>query len=124
MLLICSCQLLQLKQEFAGKEMKRLREELQEKHEAEISALRSELDRETEEERTRLEKALHEEKEKLKSLQAALDSDESEIIFKTVTWVVRRMSVHCSFQSDQKFWKWNPIKVVVLHQLLTCCVFI
>ncbi|XP_074517504.1 pericentrin isoform X8 [Sebastes fasciatus] len=83
-----------LKQEFAGElvhleealkqeredvqgEMKRLREELQEKHEAELSALRSELHREMERERTRLEKALHEEQENLKSLQAALDNDES-----------------------------------------------
>ncbi|XP_040916208.1 pericentrin isoform X2 [Toxotes jaculatrix] len=85
--------LLQLKQEFAGElicleealkqerehvqdKMKRLREELQEKHEAEISVLKSDL-RETEKERTGLEKALNEEKEKLKSLHAALDNDES-----------------------------------------------
>lgn len=61
-------------------EMKKLREELQEKHEAEISVLRSDLGRETEKERTRLEKALHEERAKLKSLQAALDNDESKMI--------------------------------------------
>ncbi|KAK5857626.1 hypothetical protein PBY51_010856 [Eleginops maclovinus] len=83
-----------LKQEFAGElvhleealkqeredvqeERKRQREELQEKNEAELSALRSELDREMENERTRLEKELHEEKERLKTLQAALDNDES-----------------------------------------------
>ncbi|XP_031165616.2 pericentrin isoform X6 [Sander lucioperca] len=83
-----------MKQEFAGElvhleealkqeretvqeEMKKLREELQEKHEAELSDLRSDLHKETEKERTRLEKSLHEEKEKLKSLQAALDNDES-----------------------------------------------
>lgn len=85
---------LQLKQDFAGElvqleealkqerehvqeEMKKLREELLEKHEAELSALRSDLHRETEKEKTCLEKALHEEKEKLKSLQAALDNDAS-----------------------------------------------
>ncbi|KAI9528762.1 hypothetical protein NQZ68_017360 [Dissostichus eleginoides] len=83
-----------LKQEFAGElvhleealkqeredvqeERKRWREELQEKHQAELSALRSELDREMESERTRLEQELHEEKERLKTLQAALDNDES-----------------------------------------------
>ncbi|XP_068574033.1 pericentrin isoform X2 [Cebidichthys violaceus] len=83
-----------LKQEFAGElvhleealkqervhvhdEMKRLREELHEKHEAELSALKSNLHRETKKETSRLEKALHEEKGKLKSLQAALDNDES-----------------------------------------------
>ncbi|XP_010784783.1 pericentrin [Notothenia coriiceps] len=79
-----------LKQEFAGElvhleealkqeredvqeERKRWREELQEKHQAELSALRSELDREMES----LERELHEEKERLKTLQAALDNDES-----------------------------------------------
>lgn len=64
-------------------EMKRLREELQEQHEAELSALRSDL-----------EKALEEEKEKLKALQAALDNDESKMIFfERITWVVSRMSL-------------------------------
>ncbi|XP_041809392.1 pericentrin isoform X2 [Chelmon rostratus] len=58
-------------------EMKRLREELQEKNEAELCALKSDLDRDMEKERIHLEKELHEEKEKLKSLQAALDNDES-----------------------------------------------
>ncbi|XP_036981473.1 pericentrin isoform X2 [Acanthopagrus latus] len=89
----CTC-VPQLKQEFAGElilleesleqekklvqeEMKRLREELQEKHEAELSALKSDHDREMEKERAHFEEALHEEKEKLKSLQAALDNDES-----------------------------------------------
>ncbi|XP_030299600.1 pericentrin isoform X3 [Sparus aurata] len=83
-----------LKREFAGElilleesleqerkhvqeEMKRLREELQEKHEAELSALRSDHDRETEKERMHFEEALNEERGKLKSLQAALDNDES-----------------------------------------------
>ncbi|XP_034381587.1 pericentrin isoform X4 [Cyclopterus lumpus] len=86
--------LLQLKQEFAGElvhledaleqekvhvqdEMKRLREELQEKHDAELAALKSTLHRETEKERSRLEKELQEETQKLKSLQTALDNDES-----------------------------------------------
>lgn len=88
---MCSLKTQQLEQEFAGElnsqvtltqerehvqeEMKRLRTELHEAHEAEISALRSDLDKEAEEERTRLVKALHEEKEKLKSLQAALDNE-------------------------------------------------
>ncbi|XP_041668237.1 pericentrin isoform X2 [Cheilinus undulatus] len=58
-------------------EMKRLREDLQKKHEAELSALKSDHDRETEFERTGFERALHEEREKLKSLQAALDNDDS-----------------------------------------------
>ncbi|XP_042356085.1 pericentrin isoform X2 [Plectropomus leopardus] len=83
-----------LKQDFAGElvhleealkqeredvqeQMKRLREELQEQHEAELSVLKLDLHKETEKERTRFEKALDEEKEKLKSLQAALDNDES-----------------------------------------------
>ncbi|KAK9534370.1 hypothetical protein VZT92_009414 [Zoarces viviparus] len=83
-----------LKQEFAGElvhleealkqervhvqdEMKRLREELHEEHEAELSALQSNLHRETAKETSCLEKAHHVEKEKLKSLQAALDNDES-----------------------------------------------
>lgn len=53
--------------------MKRLGEELQEKHKTALSALKSELDKE----RTSLTKALHEEREKFKSLQAALENDES-----------------------------------------------
>ncbi|XP_062295952.1 pericentrin isoform X3 [Scomber scombrus] len=76
------------KQEFAGElvhleeaqkleETKRMREELQEKHEAELSALKTDLERETGKERTCLEKALKEEREKLKSLQAALDNNDS-----------------------------------------------
>lgn len=88
------CQSPQLKQEFSGElagleealnherkhiheEMKRLREELQEKHKTELSALRTELDTEMEEERSSLKKAFDEEKEKLKSVQAALDNQES-----------------------------------------------
>ncbi|KAM8917072.1 pericentrin isoform 2-T2 [Spinachia spinachia] len=83
-----------LKREFAGElvelekalkqervhmqdEMKRLREELEEKHEAEIAALKLNLGKETEMERSRLEKALHEEKAKLNTLQSARDNDES-----------------------------------------------
>ncbi|XP_053191638.1 pericentrin [Scomber japonicus] len=77
-----------LKQEFAGElvhleealkleEVKKMREELQEKHEAELSALKTDLEKETEKERTCLEKALKEEREKLKSLQAALDNNDS-----------------------------------------------
>uniref|UniRef100_A0A673B4S6 Pericentrin n=1 Tax=Sphaeramia orbicularis TaxID=375764 RepID=A0A673B4S6_9TELE len=58
-------------------QMKRMREELQQKHEAELSALRAELEKQAEDERTCLEKALEEEKEKLKSLQAALDKNDS-----------------------------------------------
>ncbi|KAM9354836.1 pericentrin [Pholidichthys leucotaenia] len=53
--------------------MTKLREELQEKHESEISSLHKEM----EEERRHLQKAFGEEKEKLKSLQDALDNDES-----------------------------------------------
>ncbi|XP_078031283.1 pericentrin isoform X3 [Epinephelus lanceolatus] len=68
---------LKQEREDVQEEMKRLREELQDKHEAELSALRSDLHGEMKEERTRLEKALHEETEKLKSLQEALDNDES-----------------------------------------------
>ncbi|KAM7376064.1 hypothetical protein PAMP_005812 [Pampus punctatissimus] len=68
---------LKQEREAVQEEMRRMREELQVKHEAELSALRTNLERETEEERTCLEKALQEEKEKLKSLQAALDSNES-----------------------------------------------
>lgn len=63
-------------------EMKRLREELREKHDAELSALRLNLQRETEEERSRLEKEL----QKLTSLQTALDSDESKIFFRRLLW--------------------------------------
>lgn len=91
------CQSPQLKQEFSGElagleealnherkhiheEMKRLREELQEKHKTELSVLRAELDTEMEEERSSLKKALDEEKEKLKSLQAALDNQESKTL--------------------------------------------
>ncbi|XP_042292883.1 pericentrin isoform X3 [Thunnus maccoyii] len=68
---------LKQQREDVQEEMKRMREELQVKHEAELSALRTDLERETEKERTCLEEALQEEKEKLKSLQAALDNNES-----------------------------------------------
>ena len=108
--------MLQLKQEFAGelicleealkqekehmqKETNRLKAELQEKHEVEISIQMSNLNSETEKERTCLEKALHEEKEKLKSLQAALDNDESKTVFEELHGL-----------SYQKFWKLNKFK--------------
>ncbi|XP_065822477.1 pericentrin isoform X2 [Labrus bergylta] len=58
-------------------EMKRLRGDLKEKHDAELSVLKSDHDREMEKERRGFEEALHEEREKLKSLQAALDNDDS-----------------------------------------------
>ncbi|XP_070699119.1 pericentrin [Pempheris klunzingeri] len=97
-----------LKQEFAGElvhleealkqetvhvqgEMKRLREELQKNHEAELSALRSDLNGEMEKERTHLEKALQEEREKLESLQAALDNDDSP----QVLIVKQRLEAQC-----------------------------
>lgn len=58
-------------------EINRLRQELQEKHEDQLTALKSNHDREMERERTSFEKSLQEEREKLQSLQAALDRDES-----------------------------------------------
>ncbi|KAM4625822.1 pericentrin [Polymixia lowei] len=58
-------------------EAQRLREELQEKQEACLSALRGDLERGMEEERRGLEGELQEEREKLKSLQASLDNDQS-----------------------------------------------
>lgn len=63
--------------------MQRLREELQQKHGAELAAMRSEIEKETEAKKL-LEQALHEEKAKLKSLQAALDNDESKITFERI----------------------------------------
>lgn len=54
-------------------EMKRLREELTDKHNTELASMRSDIEKE----RTLLELALLEEKEKLKSLEAALHNDES-----------------------------------------------
>lgn len=95
-MLKCFYRIPQLKQEFAGElvhleealnqergdgqeEIKRIREELQVNHEADLAALRADLERETQKERTGLEKALNEEKEKLKSLQAALDNNDSKI---------------------------------------------
>lgn len=54
-------------------EMKRLKEELQEKHQAELSLLKAEMTKEM----TDLKNTLMEEKEKLKSLQTALEIDES-----------------------------------------------
>ncbi|XP_067335427.1 pericentrin isoform X2 [Channa argus] len=58
-------------------EIKRLREELQQNHKVELAALRSDIEKEAEKERTLVEQALLAEKEKLKSLQTALDNDES-----------------------------------------------
>uniref|UniRef100_A0A3Q3W5J8 Pericentrin/AKAP-450 centrosomal targeting domain-containing protein n=1 Tax=Mola mola TaxID=94237 RepID=A0A3Q3W5J8_MOLML len=63
-----------------------LGEELQEKHKTALSALKSELDKE----RTSLTKALHEEREKFKSLQAALENDESPQVLK----VKQRLEAH------------------------------
>ncbi|KAF7667502.1 hypothetical protein LDENG_00056390 [Lucifuga dentata] len=63
--------------ELVAEEMQRLRKELQEKHEAKLSAFRAELKKENEEEQISLEKQLQGEREKLKSLQAALDNDDS-----------------------------------------------
>lgn len=57
-------------------EMRRLREELQQKHDAEITALRSDLDTGAEE-RAHGEKALSEEKQHVTSLQTVLDNHES-----------------------------------------------
>ncbi|XP_058471141.1 pericentrin [Solea solea] len=55
-------------------EMKRLREELQQKHEAELMVLRSDLDRE----RSRLEKAHDKEKEELQQAQERFEGAQSE----------------------------------------------
>ncbi|XP_042078537.1 pericentrin isoform X4 [Haplochromis burtoni] len=68
---------LELERSEAQENMNKLKEELQEKYESEISVLRSHHD-EMATEQARLEKALHEEKEKLKSLQDALENDESQ----------------------------------------------
>ncbi|KAL3968743.1 ryanodine receptor 1 [Sarotherodon galilaeus] len=68
---------LELERSQAQENMNKLKEELQEKYESEISVLRSHHD-EKAKEQARLEKALHEEKEKLKSLQDALENDESQ----------------------------------------------
>ncbi|XP_025756941.1 pericentrin [Oreochromis niloticus] len=68
---------LELERSQAQENMNKLKEELQEKYESEISVLRSHHD-EMAKEQARLEKALHEEKEKLKSLQDALENDESQ----------------------------------------------
>lgn len=62
-------------------EMKRLKEELQEKHQAELSVLKAELEKEMTKETTDLKNTLMEEKEKLKSLQTALENDESKKCF-------------------------------------------
>lgn len=58
-------------------EMKRLKEELHEKHQAELSVLKTELEKEMTKETTDLKNTLMVEKEKLKSLQTALENDES-----------------------------------------------
>lgn len=99
--------------ETVHEETRRLREELQEKHEAELSALRSDIDRESEEERTRLEKALDEEKEKLKSLQTSLDNDDSKIIFDCSLW----------FPVTLEVLEMEYVQVVLLLQLVTCLSF-
>lgn len=58
-------------------EMKRLREELQQKHQAELSVLKAELEKEMTTKTTELQITLKEEKEKLSFLQTALENDES-----------------------------------------------
>uniref|UniRef100_A0A667XIB6 ELK domain-containing protein n=1 Tax=Myripristis murdjan TaxID=586833 RepID=A0A667XIB6_9TELE len=60
-------------------ELQRLREELQENHEAQLSALRGDLESRMEEERRSLEKELQEEREKLKSLQRLSAQFDSEL---------------------------------------------
>lgn len=91
---IMTSSFLQLKQEFSGElvlledalkeerqhvqeEMKRLREELQQKHQAELSVLKAELEKEMTTKITELQITLKEEKEKLSSIQRALENDES-----------------------------------------------
>uniref|UniRef100_A0A3Q1FSN0 Pericentrin n=1 Tax=Acanthochromis polyacanthus TaxID=80966 RepID=A0A3Q1FSN0_9TELE len=69
-------QSLKQEREHVQENMKRLREELQEKHETEVTALKSHFDKEMQE-KTYVEEALHEEKYKSKSLQAALDNNEN-----------------------------------------------
>ncbi|XP_063356217.1 pericentrin isoform X2 [Pelmatolapia mariae] len=75
--LACLEEALELERSQAQENMNKLKEELQEKYESEISVLRSHHD-EMAKEQARLEKALHEEQEKLKSLQDALENDESQ----------------------------------------------
>lgn len=79
-------------------ETKKMREELKEKHEAELAALRSDHEKE----RVILERALHAEQEKLKSLQLSLNDDESKMLFETFIWIVR-----ATYSSHQKFLKIN-----------------
>lgn len=57
--------------------MKRLKKELQEQHQAELSVLKAEFEKEMTKETADLKNTLIEEKEKLKSLQAALENDDS-----------------------------------------------
>lgn len=58
-------------------EMKRLKKELQEQHQAELSVLKAEFEKEMTKETTDLRNTLMEEKDKLKSLQTALENDDS-----------------------------------------------
>lgn len=57
--------------------MKRLTEELQQKHQVELSVLKAELEKEMKTKTTDLQITLEKEKEKLSSLQTALENDES-----------------------------------------------
>lgn len=57
--------------------MKRLTEELQQKHQAELSVLKAELEKEMKTKTTDLQITLEKEKEKLSSLQTALENDGS-----------------------------------------------
>lgn len=57
--------------------MKRLTEELQQKHQTELSVLKAELEKEMKTNITDLQITLEKEKEKLSYLQAALENDES-----------------------------------------------
>lgn len=61
-------------------EMRRLREELQEKHQAELSMIKAEVQKEITKEATDLKNTLKDKKEKLKGLQT-LENDESKFFF-------------------------------------------
>ncbi|XP_072221841.1 pericentrin isoform X1 [Leuresthes tenuis] len=81
---------LHLERETVQENMAKLKEELEQKHDGEIAALRSDLERE----RAQFEKALHDEKEQLKSLQAALDNDESPQV------VIMRQRLEAQYDSE------------------------
>ncbi|KAM4541725.1 pericentrin isoform 3-T3 [Odontesthes bonariensis] len=81
---------LNLERETVHDNIKKLKEELEQKHNGEIAALRSDLERE----RAQFEKALQDEKEKLKSLQAALDNDESPQV------IIMRQRLEAQYDSE------------------------